>query len=286
MDQELERQLTAFLKEPIIKTRSLSGGDISDAYLLHTRNGRLFCKVNNSTDAFAMFKAEKEGLKVIAKSGVIKAPAVICCSPLKKGACLILEYIEDKSPSAKDMQKFGYQLAELHLCRGAYFGLEEANYIGSLPQSNTTHSSWVSFYARERLQPQLELALEKSLLSANEVPEIHLIENTIAKYSSDITPVLLHGDLWSGNYLISDNGDPHLIDPAIYYGHSEVDMAMTKLFGGFDADFYMAYHEIIPTSDGYAQRQELYQLYYLLVHLNLFGSSYYPAVVNSINRYF
>lgn len=286
MEKDFEIQLTDLLGETVLRSQPVAGGDISEAYLLRLQNQKVFCKLNYAQNAYSMFISEAAGLKTISDSGAIKTPEIIGCSELKRGACLLLEYIEPGKPTTVAMRNFGRQLAALHLISNEDYGLEEDNYIGSLQQSNTKYSSWASFYARERLLPQLQLACEKNLISTNEVPQIQNIENTIDKYTAGTKPGLLHGDLWRGNFLISTNDEPYLIDPAAYYGHSEVDIAMTKLFGGFSGDFYTAYHEIIPLSDGYVERQDLYQLYYLLVHLNLFGRSYYPAVAASINTYF
>ncbi|MCW5514693.1 fructosamine kinase family protein [Muriicola sp. Z0-33] len=286
MQKDTEFELAGLLGNKIVGVKPISGGDISKAYLLELPKSKVFCKLNYSKFAYSLFEQELTGLNLIADSGAIKAPEVIGCSRLERGACLLLEYIVPGNPTAAVMQKFGYQLAELHLCGSEYFGLEEDNYIGSLPQSNSKHNNWANFYARERLHHQLQLALEKKLLRAEEVPDVQTLESVIEKYTGGAMPGLLHGDLWGGNYLISSRGDPYLIDPAVYYGHHEVDIAMTKLFGGFDNAFYQAYHEIIPQSERFVERQDLYQLYYLLVHLNLFGSSYYPAVINCIKNYF
>jgi len=286
MVKDLEIQLSDLLGETVLGLQPTSGGDISQAFLILLQNKKLFCKLNYGQNAYAMFSSERAGLKLISDSGTIKTPEVISCSNLEKGACLIMEYIEPRQPTAIDMQKFGHQLANLHLCSGAKYGLETDNFIGSLPQSNTRHSHWTSFYVRERLQPQLQRALENNLLSKLEVPQIQIIESAVEKCVSGISPGLLHGDLWQGNYLISSNGEPYLIDPAVFYGHCEVDIAMTKLFGSFGSDFYAAYHEIIPISDGHHRREGLYQLYYLLVHLNLFGRSYYQSVLSKLNYYF
>ncbi|MBT8184198.1 MAG: fructosamine kinase family protein [Eudoraea sp.] len=286
MENELVLQLTGLLGETIIGQQPLAGGDISKAYLLHLKKKKVFCKLNSRQNAFDMFKIEAAGLKFISLFKGIRTPEVLACSKLAKGACLLLEYIEPVQATTKHLQKLGRLLAELHLHPCEKFGWERDNYIGSLPQSNTRHTNWAKFYACERLQPQLKLALTKNLLSRDEVPDVHEIEKVIHKYAPEVSPVPLHGDLWQGNYLISRGGDPYLIDPAVYCGHHEVDIAMTALFGGFGTDFYSAYHEIIPRTEGYARRKELYQLYYLLVHLNLFGNSYYPAVIKTLNSYF
>lgn len=234
-----------------------------------------------------MFLAEKKGLEAIAQTALVASPKVLGCEKLASCSLLLLEYIEPKSPSSKDMEGFGHQLADLH-SKSSHdgFGWESDNYIGSLHQSNKKHFDWSVFYVYERLAPQLRLARDKNLLSAVELPSeenmLKRCQNTFPK----VNPSLLHGDLWSGNFLIAQNGAPVLIDPAAYFGHSEVDIAMTRLFGGFDPAFYNAYAEHFPPIGGENERRDIYQLYYLLVHLNLFGLSYKSSVIPLLKRYF
>ena len=181
----------------------------------------------------------------------------------------------------------GTQLAKLHLNHKAKFGFTSDNFIGSLPQSNKQYSDWANFYWHERIAPQLKLAKQNNLLHASKIiseqTAIAVFEELLGK---DVKPTLLHGDLWAGNYLIATDGTPYLIDPATYWGHSMVDIAMSKLFGGFGNEFYTAYHEIIPKTDNYNAQIDLYQLYFLLVHLNLFGRSYYGSVSSILKHYF
>ena len=166
------------------------------------------------------------------------------------------------------------------------FGLDQDNFIGRLPQRNTRHKNWTDFYTYERLWPQLELAKRKGLLKDNEYPKSEHIKNQLNYLFENVKPTLLHGDLWSGNYLISKDGTPYLIDPAAYFGHHEIDIAMSKLFGGFGDTFYSAYLNHVPTDKFTSARIEIYQLYYLLVHLNMFGNSYYGSVISILKTYF
>jgi fructosamine-3-kinase len=197
-----------------------------------------------------------------------------------------MEFIESKSPSNLDFKTLGSKLAELHQNTSDVFGLNKDNFIGSLFQSNKPNSSWVDFYLKERLLSQLQLAKQNHLLSEKECPSEKMISEKLENLFLNVKPSLLHGDLWSGNYLIAKDGTPFLIDPATYYGHSEVDIAMTKLFGGFGDDFYNAYYRNNTTDSKTASRIEIYQLYYLLVHLNLFGKSYYNSVHSILKRHF
>ncbi|WP_422082778.1 fructosamine kinase family protein [Ulvibacterium sp.] len=271
----------------IEKVHSLSGGDISQAYLLETENEHFFCKVNHDSNAHKMFLAERVGLEAISKTKAVAAPSVLLCEPLEKGAFLIMEYIKPTRAFQKDMAQLGHQLAALHrFSQSDFYGWESDNFIGSLPQENSPHSQWFEFYVHERLLPQIKMAMDNKRLAVSDVPSETKLSATCQNLFPKTEPALLHGDLWGGNYLISQEGKPYLIDPAVYYGHHEVDIAMTRLFGGFDSSFYDAYGEHFAKEPFESERTDIYQLYYLLVHLNLFGKSYYGSVRSILKRYF
>ena len=262
------------------------GGDISDAYQIQTETKPYFLKLNSVDYAETMFKAEALGLRLISESGAIAAPHVLTTGKIGNHAYLILEFIRSGSKTADAMASFGRQLALMHSANHIQFGLETDNFIGRLPQSNQRHDDWVSFYINERLMPQFKMALDDNLMTISDVPSLHLLESRLQSLMPEVNASLLHGDLWGGNYLIDQKGKPYLIDPAVYYGHSEVDIAMSRLFGGFSSAFYEAYFEILPQEKYFNERMDIYQLYYLLVHLNLFGSSYYDSVRSIIRKYF
>ncbi|RPE00781.1 fructosamine kinase [Aureibaculum marinum] len=278
--------LSEKLQTSILNYSSVSGGDISQAYVIHSEKQDYFLKTNTNTEAFLMFKKEKIGLTELANTQTIKTPKPIDCGKFEQFAYLLMEYIPTKQPSHNDFEKLGTQLAKLHSIISNKYGYATDNYIGSLPQPNKKHNHWATFYTTQRLYTQFDLALEKNLLKPDEVPTKEHLINIINTFCKKAQPTLLHGDLWSGNFLISTGGEPYLIDPAIYYGHNEVDIAMTQLFGGFPPSFYKAYHAILPKSENYKDCIQLYQLYYLLVHLNLFGNSYYPSVKSILKNYF
>ncbi|WP_419213180.1 fructosamine kinase family protein [Maribacter sp. X9] len=287
MNKQFLDHISYVLCVKINQVKPLSGGDISKVFLLETETERVVCKLHEGTDALKLFQSEKKGLEAIAKTKTIATPKVLHCEALETGAFLLMEYVETKRPEAADMELLGHHLAALHTNGTAKdFGWATDNFIGSLPQSNTTHSYWASFYTQERLLPQLHLAFKNQLLIDDEIPSKTKILDRCTHYVGDAQPALLHGDLWSGNFLISSAGVPFLIDPAVYYGHAEVDMAMTKLFGGFSRPFYNAYREHLSVPKNEDQLTDLYQLYYLLVHLNLFGTSYYAQVISLLNRLF
>ncbi|HDZ14245.1 hypothetical protein LCGC14_1093630 [marine sediment metagenome] len=287
MKKSIKEHIEYLLCVSINTVRSISGGDISQAFLLETESERFFCKVNPDVDSHTMFLAEKEGLEDIRKTKTIAVPKVLFCEPLENGGLLLMEYVEPKKASKADMENFGNRLAAFHQhAVGTEFGAETDNFIGNLPQSNKKHCDWSEFYVEERILPQLKLARDNSRLQDSEIPTDQTLLRVCKNLFPKTRPSLLHGDLWSGNYLISHDGTPYLIDPAVYYGHHEVDIAMTRLFGGFGLAFYNAYNEHFPKITGEAERNDIYQLYYLLVHLNLFGNSYYQNVKQILDRYF
>ncbi|MBK5195129.1 MAG: fructosamine kinase family protein, partial [Proteiniphilum sp.] len=216
----------------------------------------------------------------------IAVPHVHLVDSFEGTSFLLMEFIESKRADGSDYRRLGAALAQLHQCTQADYGFSADNFIGSLPQSNQAHSKWADFYWTERILPQLQRAVRDGMLSKKEIPAEDKAIPLFNNLFGDVKPSLLHGDLWGGNYLIATDGTPYLIDPALYYGHSMVDISMSRLFGGFGAEFYNAYHEIIPQPVSYTEQIELYQLYYLLVHLNLFGSGYYSSVLSILKRYF
>ncbi|MDJ0646702.1 MAG: fructosamine kinase family protein [Flavobacteriaceae bacterium] len=282
----LIQHISQLLDEPIKDYRPVSGGDISQAFLLETTNRRCFLKVNSDKNAFEMFASERSGLEALATTKTIATPSVFHSGKIGHMTFLLMEYIESKPATSQDFEKLGRELATLHKNTSTQFGFETDNFIGSLPQQNNHHDTWVDFYSEERLIPQLELAVSKNLMSQSELPDKELMKSALTGMFENIEPSLLHGDLWGGNFLISLDGTPYLIDPAVYYGHHEVDIAMSRLFGGFGASFYAAYHEEFPIVSETPARIEMYQLYYLLVHLNIFGSSYSGSVKRILKRYF
>ncbi len=286
MNQRFIDQIIEVLGEEITGIQAVSGGDISEAFRIQTKKNDYFLKTNASNFASSLFQAEKDGLAAIAATQTIATPTIITQVNHEHFSYLLLEFIPSKRPSTKDFERLGQELAALYKIPQTEFGWEQDNFIGNLPQSNKKHSTWTDFYVQERLLPQLQLAVDKGLLSKQDCPSESTLFNNTQQLFSSITSSLIHGDLWSGNYLIHKNGTPYLIDPAVYVGDAEVDLAMSRLFGGFGSSFYDAYHEIIPRKDGMEERQDLYQLYYFLVHLNLFGRSYYSSVQGILRRYF
>ncbi len=206
------------------------------------------------------------------------------------GQFLLLEYIDAGRKSAGFWERFGQELAELHRTntRGRC-GFDGDNFIGTNPQENRWTESWTEFFGEMRLRRQLDLARKNGFVSGVRDPIAAGVERLIARLPSLLpepeAASLLHGDLWGGNYLVGQSGEPVLIDPAVSYGHREADLAMTELFGAFDRGFYSAYNGAYPLDPGYAERRDIYNLYHLLNHLNLFGRSYEGSVRSILARY-
>ncbi len=286
MTSKLQNHLSELFQTKIKTIRSLSGGSISSAYLVETSFQKYFLKVNSKPDAIAMFSAEKQGLEAITQTKTIATPKVFRSEKWENGGFLLMEFIQAKRPNSTDFQRLGEQLAKLHQNTNSEFGWENSNFIGSLLQSNQKQTDWTTFYLEERIFPQLELAQNQGLMTDKDFPDRSKMYSICQELFQNTKPSLLHGDLWNGNFVIAENGTPYLIDPAVYFGDVEVDIAMSKLFGGFGEDFYQAYRQVFPVDKYKFQKLDLYQLYYLLVHLNLFGSSYYASCRSILQKYF
>ncbi|MCU0347578.1 MAG: fructosamine kinase family protein [Saprospiraceae bacterium] len=268
----------SIIGEHITTITPVNGGNINEAHHLHTKNGSFFLKTNDSAIAATMFEAEASGLALLGGAGPFKIPKVYGFGSTSDGGFLLLEFIEQITRPEGFWEAFGSSLAELHQKTDPSFGLGTDNFIGSLPQQNCQHGNWPDFYSKERLQPQLDIAKRKKILQTPDYQSFERLFKLLPYCCPAEPPALVHGDLWSGNYLCSGRGLPVLIDPAASFSHREMDLAMTRLFGGFDRKFYQAYEAAWPLSPGFEQRLGIYQLYYLLVHLNLFGGGYLRMV--------
>ncbi|MDC7994583.1 fructosamine kinase family protein [Altibacter sp. HG106] len=265
----------------IIKAKPLSGGDINAVYLLECSEIFVVVKLNQSNAFPGMFFAEAKGLSLLASSNSFRIPEVLATGQCDEYDYLCLEYIPNRAPKAAFWKQFASKLASLHSVTSPQFGLDHDNYIGSLPQQNATQPDAASFYLEERLQPQLA----QSGVLGFTFPKAASAFKNIAKEIPQEPASLIHGDLWSGNFLASETGEPVLIDPAVGYAPREMDLAMMALFGGFPAEVFDHYTEQFPLESGWKDRQELWQLYYLWVHLNIFGRSYYGRVADILKRY-
>jgi fructosamine-3-kinase len=269
----------------LIESRPLQGGDINNVFLLQTENGPFVAKINSASAFPLMFQREAEGLNLIINSGAIRCPEVIFAGQNTDDAVLLLEYIPQGRASLAFWEDFGRKLAALHRCSAAFYGLEQDNYIGSLPQYNSPMESWPAFFITQRLMPQIEIAAQKGLLDNKTKNGFSNLCTVLPTLLPEEVPSLIHGDLWNGNYLTDTKGCPVLIDPAVSYASREMDLAMSRLFGGFSPAFYGAYYEAFPVEKGIEDRLLIYQLYYLMVHVNLFGGSYLSSVKRILERF-
>ncbi len=262
-----------------------TGGDINEAYRLVLSNGRqLFAKLNAQAPP-GLFEAEAHGLAWLAEAKALRTPRVIAVSQPGEHAFLLLELLSSARRSPGFDEQLGTGLARLHRFGSDGFGLDRDNFIGRLPQSNTPHSAWPSFYRSERLEPQLRLAADAGRLPKDLTRELGRIANELESVCGpDEPPSRLHGDLWGGNLHVDDLGEPALLDPAPYGGSREVDLAMMRLFGGFSPRVFSAYEEAFPLQPGAERRVALYQLYPLLVHVNHFGAGYVGALRETARR--
>lgn len=232
-----------------------------------------------------MFQSEAAGLKLLSDSKAIKIPEVIFYDQAENVAFLLLEFIERGHPTANFWKEFGFQLADLHRVSNSCFGLNINNYIGSLPQQNNPADTWVDFFINDRLRPQINLAIKNSAIDSDTLSKFEKLHLKLPEIFPEEPPSLIHGDLWNGNFLADTKGQPVLIDPSVCFAQREMDLAMSQLFGGFDQLFYEAYFAAFPIQKHFDQRVEIYQLYYLMVHVNLFGGGYLNAVNSILKRF-
>jgi protein-ribulosamine 3-kinase len=281
-----ESILFSALGQPVevIETQFLSGGDINTAAQVFSSEGVFFIKWNH-TDQHDMFETEARGLDLLRQTDALHIPQVIGYGQQLDKSYLILDYIDPGSPTKNYWESLGQALAVMHSHTQTKFGLNFSNYIGSLPQTNTLTANGTDFFFEQRLLPQAGLALYKGLLSKTAYDALFRLQVRLPELIPNERPALLHGDLWSGNVMVTEAGQPALIDPSVYYGFREAELAFTKLFGGFAQRFYEAYDEAFPLLDGFNDRVAIYNLYPLLVHVNLFGSGYVSGVERVLNQF-
>lgn len=277
----------------ITEIKHITGGDINDAFGLTLNDGsKLFLKCNKK-DNISFFHAEATGLNAIAQTNTIHTPQILYLGTEDSSdgfSFMLLEFIKEPSHIPNYWETFAHQLAAMHqaatenFVSGGSYGFIENNYIGARPQINSPHQSWISFFRDCRLEPQFRAA-EHYFHTADLKKIICLLDQIDRFLIEPEHPSLLHGDLWSGNVITGNDGRAWLIDPAVYVGHAEADIAMTELFGGFPQTFYAAYQETSLLQPEYKHRRDLYNLYHLLNHLNLFGPAYLPSVKRILEKY-
>ncbi|MHB1529398.1 MAG: fructosamine kinase family protein [Acidiferrobacteraceae bacterium] len=266
----------------IRSVRPVPGGSINSASVIEDENRRFFVK-HNDPSRHDMFRAEAAGLQEISGTRTLKVPKPVCWGRTHHVAYLVLEYLA-LGNGGTAAEQFGWQLAAMHQHTHDRFGWHLHNTIGTTPQINTPSDDWPSFLRTHRLGYQLALAAQQGYRQLI-APGERLLER-LSVFFQDYRPKpsLLHGDLWAGNYAADSGGRPVVFDPAVYYGDREADIAMTELFGGLPDRFYDAYRHALPLDPGYTVRRDLYNLYHILNHLNLFGPGYLEQADRLIRR--
>ena len=283
MNRVLADRIARALGSPVAAVTPVAGGDINAALRVQLQDGRRAFVKTQARPLPDMFAHEAAGLRWLGEAGALRVPELLASSDEPDAAFLALEWIEPGSPRRDHAERLGRGLAALHRCGAPAFGLAHDNYLATLPQLNQPLPRWPEFYAQRRLQPLLARASDRGCSSARMRSGLERVIATIdALCGPDEPPARLHGDLWGGNALCDERGEPVLIDPAAYGGHREVDLAMMRLFGGFSARAFDAYHEAYPLAPGHEQRVALYQLYPLLAHVNLFGASYLASLERAL----
>lgn len=268
----------------LILSSNLSGGCIHRVYHLCTSLGEYCIKINDS-DSLSMFMSESMDLELLGSTKAVRIPEVFGYGKMADISYLIMEYIKPAGRKKNYWNQLGHDLASLHKNSNFYYGLEYNNYIGSLPQINSKKNSWMDFYINKRLEEQIQLGILNGRISTTFSKKIELLYAKLPSILLEESPALLHGDLWSGNIITDERGYAALIDPSVYFGNREIEIAFTTLFGGFDNEFYDSYNEAFPLEKGFKERREIYLLYPLLVHSNLFGGGYAAEAESIIDKY-
>ena len=272
-------------KTRVIRTSVKSGGCINNAIHVGTTMGHFFLKWNDKVPD-DMFEKEAAGLKLLRESGSVRVPAPLHYGKIAGKNFLLMEYLESGPASPDYWGELGRALAALHKNHVSdQYGLNYDNYIGRLIQYNRFHGNWIDFFIHERLEVQLKLALESGKVDVHFAKKYRKFYKVLPDLLPPGPPSLLHGDLWSGNVMTGPDGKAWLIDPAVYYGHREIELAFTKMFGGFGETFYMDYHEAYPLDPDFENRVDIYNMYPSMVHVNLFGTTYLGGVEYVLKKY-
>ncbi|MEX1032121.1 MAG: fructosamine kinase family protein [Cellvibrionaceae bacterium] len=284
-DNSLINTLTDWLSAEGLSTdyqlQALAGGDINETALLITARGHRFCVKQNNQAPPDFFTAEAEGLRAIAASNTLRVPEVVFVAE----QFIVLEYIAPRKRNANYWRMLGEGLAQLHSVVRPQFGFSMDNYCGLTPQPNPLIDDGHEFFRDQRILYQARMAFDRGLLNKQELKTIERFTARLSNLIPQQPAVLIHGDLWSGNIHSDENGDPVLIDPAAYQGWAEADIAMTLLFGGFADAFYHSYQAVNPLESGWREKADIYNVYHLLNHLNLFGGGYHAQVMAIVKRY-
>ncbi|MDQ0351182.1 fructosamine-3-kinase [Alkalibacillus filiformis] len=267
----------------VIEIKSVAGGDINDSYYIQTYENKYFIKLNEQSPN-RFFEMEAEGLEKINRTNTINVPKVHSYSDTPNKSHILLQWIEQGRSFQEDI--LGEKVAMLHNTYSSKHGYDHFTYIGTLEQPNALYKNWHDYYSSCRLKAQYDIGVDRGNIKGKRQSQLwDVIERCEELLPKNVNPSYLHGDLWSGNWLYNKKGEPYLVDPSFLYGDRHFELAFTYLFGGFSEDFYQGYKNIASIEDYFEDIKPLYQLYYLLVHLNIFGEMYGSSVDSVLNRY-
>lgn len=281
--EQLMKSTTGF-EEKISDITGLSGGSINFTCRFSFAERNYFLKMNDSTLFPGMFKEEVKGLNELRKINSWIVPELVLETLVDSRQLLIFKFLKKTTESSLFFEKLGVSLASLHRISDKQFGYSSDNYIGSLQQRNKQEKTWADFFYFHRIEPFVKWCYDEKLIQKTHLLSFENLHLRLNELFPAEPPALLHGDLWGGNKMNTDDG-PCVFDPAVYYGHREMDIAMTRLFGGFNDEFYTSYNNVFPLEKEYRKRTEICNLYPLLVHVQLFGTSYLHDVIATIKRY-
>lgn len=285
LKQHIEQIIVQNLKEKeLFNWQTIYGGSINNTYKLSGKIGNYFVKTNTTKIFKNGFKEEVLGLNFLKKFGA-KIPKVYAEGIFNNYCYVVLEYIEIEPESEDFWKNLANHLVNIHKSTNEKFGLDYSNFMGQLPQNNSWKSSFSDFFIENRLLPQIKLATDKGYLNQQHNNKFNNFFSRINQLFPKENPSAVHGDLWSGNCFCGKNSQAFLIDPAVSYSHREVDLAMTMLFGGFSNLFYLEYNNLYPLQNDFISRYNFYNLYPLLVHLNLFGLSYLNKIESILKKF-
>lgn len=289
MNQNFTQHINTFIQKKLgitsnIKWQSIGGGSINQAYKLEGRKGSFFIKTNSKLLFENGFSEELLGLRFM-NSHRANVPNIVGEGSFDDQIYLILEWIDSGAKTSKFWQNLASQLTELHRHTNTNFGLNFNNYMGSIRQLNTPHSHFSDFFIENRLKPQVQMAFETNKIRTKHLKQFERLYKQLPGIFPQENPAAVHGDFWSGNFMCTTDEKAVFIDPAVYYGHREVDVSMSLLFGGFSEEFYRVYQELFPMEKGFENRKDYYNLYPLLIHLNLFGNPYLNSIERIVSRF-
>lgn len=285
MDKIIKKSLVSINDHSYVRNKTrVYGGSINESFYIETEKGKYFLKCHQSAPSH-FFQLETIGLELIRETKTISVPLVLSYADQPGESYLLLEWIEgEKTDNTEKI--LGNEIANMHRTFGKCHGFHKNTFIGLLDQPNGIYNSWLEYYRDKRLTAQLNEGIQRKRIRNRRRNQLEKLMSQLENWlPQEVKPSYLHGDLWGGNWLVGKGGLPYVIDPSFLYGDRHFELAFTELFGGFSKDFYEIYHETFPIEGYYEEVKPLYQLYYLLVHLNIFGESYGARVDAILNKY-